>query len=195
MSSDDDDISGLQELFTELQAEINLIVKGLPSDTDGYGDPAGLSSVERRLFVRSVFAFIEAAVFRIKTGALLWDISTLSPNEIALIKEEDYELDDTGAIKTRKARLKFFGNFRFAFAVGAKAAGVNYQLDVGGDGWRSLRDAVPVRDRLTHPKRATDLVVTDAEVRNVMAAFMWVMDQMGRLAAASLLHKWSSSDS
>jgi hypothetical protein len=191
MGSNDDDINDLEKLYTELQAEIDFFV----AKDKGYIDPIALSSVERRLFVRSVFSFIEAAVFRIKTGALFWDTSKLLPYEIALINEEDYELDDTGTVKTRRARLRFSGNFRFAFAVAAKAAGVTYQLDVGGDGWRALRDSVKVRDRLMHPKRSADLVVTDAEVREAMEAFRWVMDQMGRLAAASLLHKWSSSDS
>ncbi len=130
-----------------------------------------------------------------KTGALFWDTSKLLPQEIALINEEDYELDDTGAVKTRKARLRFSGNFRFAFAVAAKAAGVTYQLDVGGDGWRTLRDVVKVRDRLMHPKKSGDLDVTNSEVRDVMAAFRWVLDQMGRLAAESLLHKWESPSS
>jgi hypothetical protein len=186
-----DDIDDLQRLYADLQAEIDFFV----AKDKGYIDPTALSSIERRLFVRSVFSFIEAAVFKIKTGALFWDTSKLVPPEIALINEEDYELDDRGTIKTRKARLRFSGNFRFAFAVAAKAAGVTYQLDVGGDGWRALRDAVKVRDRLMHPKGSGDLVVTDSEVRGVMEAFHWVLDQMGRLAAESLLHKRSSSDS
>lgn len=191
MSTNDEDIEDLGKLYAELRAEIDFFV----AKDRGYIDPTALFSVERRLFVRSVFAFIEAAVYRIKSGALFWDTSKLLPQEIALINEEDYELDDSGAVKTRKARLRFFGNFRFAFAVAAKAAGVTYQLDVGGDGWRALRDALKVRDRLMHPKRSADLVVTDAEVRGTLEAFRWVMDQMGKLAATSLLHKWSASNS
>jgi hypothetical protein len=38
-----------------------------------------------------------------------------------------------------------------------------------------------------HPKRAVQLVVTDEEVRNVMAALDWVLAQWGRLAAQALL--------
>ena len=66
MSSNDDDINDLQKLYAELQAEIDFFVA---KDKD-HIDPTALSSVERRLFVRSVFSFIEAAVFRIKAGAL-----------------------------------------------------------------------------------------------------------------------------
>jgi hypothetical protein len=191
MGSNDDDINALEKLYTELQAEIDFFV----AKDKGCIDPIALSSVERRLFVRSVFSFIEAAVFRIKTGALFWDTSKLLPYEIALINEEDYELDDRGRIKTRRAHLRFSGNFRFAFAVAAKAAGVTCQLEVGGDGWRALRDSVKVRDRLMHPKRSADLAVTDAEARNAMEAFRWVMDQMSHLAAETLLHGRSSADS
>lgn len=190
MGSDSDDIREVEELFAELSAELNLIVKHLPLQPEGNADPAGLSQVERRLLIRSVFSFIEAVVFRIKTGALDWDTNLLSPSEIALAKEEDYELDDSGAVIIRKARLRFFANFRFAFAVAAKAAQADYQLNVGGDGWQALRNALPVRDRLMHPKRAADLAVTDSEVRNAMTAFHWVAEQMGRLAGESLLRRF-----
>ena len=106
-----------------------------------------------------------------------------------MIKEEDYELDDSGAVRIRNARLKLLNNFRFAFAVAAKAADVDFRLDVGGPGWQALRETVPVRDRLMHPKRLTDLVVTENEVRKAMIAFNWAFDQMGRLAATTLLKR------
>jgi len=192
MESDAEDIRGLEELFYELSAEVDLVAKALPDESGigkRYADPSSLSAVERRLLIRSVFSFIEAIIYRVKIGALLWDTGNLSPGEIALVKEEDYELEESGAVKTRRARLRLFSNFRFAFAVAAKAAGVDFHLDVGGDGWRALREALPVRDRLMHPKRVADLAVTDQEVRNAMIAFDWVLRQTSHLAAQTLLER------
>ena len=101
----------LKELFTELSAEIDLVAKRLPGEPGTpieYADPATLSQVERRLLVRSVFSFVEALIFNLKIGSLIWNENKLSPAEIALVKEEEYELDESGAIRTRKARLRFF---------------------------------------------------------------------------------------
>ena len=175
--------------MAELTAEVDLVAKVLPVPVGArkqYSDPRLLSNVERRLLIRSVFSVIESISFRVKTGALLWETNALSPGEIALIKEEDYELDDSGDVTIRKARLTLLKNFRFAFSVAAKAAGADFRLDVGGVGWQALRETIPVRDRLTHPKKLSDLSVTEDEVRKAMTAFDWAWEQMGLLALVSL---------
>jgi hypothetical protein len=153
-----------------------------------YAEPTTFSAVERRLLVRSVFSFIEALIYRLKIGALLETEERLSPGEVALAKEEDYELADSGTVQTRNARLRFLSNFRFAFCVSAKASDVEFHLDVGGDGWTALRCALSVRDRITHPKVAGDLVISDDEVRSAMKAYTWALDQWGILALTSLRH-------
>jgi hypothetical protein len=191
MESDGDDIREIRELLSELSAEVDLLAKpslGESGTHKMYPDPAQLSPVERRLLVKSVFSFIEAVVFKVKMVALMAEkADSLSAGEVALAKEEDYELDDSGTVKTRPARLRFRSNFRFAFALAAKACEIDWQLDVAGTGWQALGDALPVRDRLMHPKKTADLVVTDNEVRNSMKAYEWVFDQLGHMAAAALL--------
>jgi hypothetical protein len=197
MESDQEDIREIEKLFSELSAEVDLVAKASPKESGigkRYADPTTLSAVERRILIRSVFSFIEAIMYRVKIGPLLWDTRNLSPGEIALINEEDYELDESGAVKTRRARLKFVNNFRFAFAIAAKASGIDFHIDCGGKGWQALRNAIPVRDRLMHPKRIADLNVSDEEVRNAMTAFLWVVDQMTHLAAETLLQSDSLAE-
>jgi len=192
VQSESKDLNEILDLFAELSAEIDYVAKVLP-DAPGplkqYSDPSLLSNVERRLLIRSVFAFIETVSFRVKTNALLFETNALTPGEISLIKEEDYELADSGEVRIRNARLKLLNNFRFAFAVAAKAADVNFRLDVGGVGWQALRESIPVRDRLTHPKRLSDLIVTENEVRQAMTAFDWALRQMEKLSIAILLKR------
>jgi hypothetical protein len=192
MESVDDHIREIDELFAELSKEIDLVAKVLPTKPwtiKKYADPATFSQVERRLLVRSVFSFIEALIYRLKVGTLIEGPGKLSAGEVALVKEEDYELDDSGTVKIRRARLRFLSNFRFAFKVAAKASEVDFDVDVSGGEWQALRDALSVRDRLMHPKLAADLMVTDDEVRNAMKAYHWTLDQWGKLAATSLLKK------
>ncbi|MET0168243.1 MAG: hypothetical protein ABW318_25045, partial [Vicinamibacterales bacterium] len=41
------------------------------------------------------------------------------------------------------------------------------------NGWRQLQDALKVRDRLTHPKQGSDLVVSDDALRACHEAYTW----------------------
>jgi hypothetical protein len=41
------------------------------------------------------------------------------------------------------------------------------------DGWEIFRRSLKVRDRLTHPKRAADLLVADDELTDLMQVWEW----------------------
>ena len=97
-----------------------------------------------------------------------------------LCAEESYELSQNGEIELRPARLRFLPNLRFAFRVAAKAMEVDFSLDVSGSGWDAVRDGVRVRDRLMHPKRVDDLMVTDDEIRMCLWAFIWIQSEIIR---------------
>ena len=179
----------------ELGSEVEWLV-GPKSEVSGksiarkrHADPTLLSLVERRLFVRSVFSYIEAVVFGLKQMALRYPPATdkLSPGEVALANEDDYELDDSGEVKTRPARLSFLSNFRFAFMLADKAWELQYKIDVTGTCWQALRNAVRVRDRLMHPKNADSVVVTDNEVREALRAFEWVARELLVVMARALM--------
>jgi hypothetical protein len=43
----------------------------------------------------------------------------------------------------------------------------------GDEGWRAVRDNNTVRDRLMHPKQASDLLVSDAELATARCAARW----------------------
>jgi hypothetical protein len=71
MESFDDYIRETDGLFGELSKEIDLVAKLLPTETwtkKEYADPTTLSTVERRVLVRSIFSFIEALIYRQKIG-------------------------------------------------------------------------------------------------------------------------------
>jgi len=184
------DVDDFRKLFRELTDEIDFIAKPFPDRTTGkrkYPAPSAISAIERRLLVRSIFSCIEAMVFTIKLIALIKEPSNLSPSETAFAKEEDYQLEETGQIKTLKSKLGFRSNFRFAFRIAAKSTGADYALNVSCQEWEAMIRALKVRHRLTHPKKASDLEVTDDETSDTLLAFDWAFMQMTILAASSLL--------
>ena len=59
----------------------------------------------------------------------------------------------------------------------AKANHAIFALDTSGGEWGDIRNFIQVRDRLTHPKRMSDLSVTDEEIRTAFRAFKWFEEQ------------------
>lgn len=167
----------------ELRDEIGRLarVESGPQGGTEYPDPASLNKIDRRLLARSVFAFIDAMAYQLKQDGLNYPVGNrLSSAERTLCAEESYELSQNGEIEPRPARLRFLPNLRFAFRVVAKAAEIDFSLDVSGSGWDAVRDGVRVRDRLMHPKRVDDLIVTDDEIRTCLWAFIWIENEIMR---------------
>ncbi|WP_176054525.1 hypothetical protein [Paraburkholderia caribensis] len=51
----------------------------------------------------------------------------------------------------------------------------SYKVDFNHVGWSNLRKAVDVRNRLVHPKRLEDMMVSDDEVKRAVSAFDWLL--------------------
>lgn len=129
----------------------------------------------RRAYIRSVFAFIEGLLHRMKLTAAHFggSMGTLSVEELIMINGVSFDVDDKGEVLTKSVFPKFLNNVKFGFKVFSKSFGSSFELNLGGNGWQSLRDAVKVRDRLMHPKEASNLQLTDTEVMAAKNAFDW----------------------
>lgn len=140
------------------------------------------SPIKRRLIVRNVFAFIEGMIFQMKQVALLFEQETpgvLSSQEVALAKEKEYALNEKGEIEERTAKIRLKPNFLFAFKLFAKAGGLDEAPNLAGHSrWQDLGAAVTVRDRLMHPKKPEDMIVTDLEMQKVIRTYQWMYLEM-----------------
>ena len=131
----------------------------------------------RRAYVRSVFAFIEGVLYRMKRTAahLGWPLGNLKIAEMVIIDETSFHVTDKGGVDHKPVFIPFPNNVIFSFKVYSKSVGSSFELSVGGAGWQNLRDMVKVRDRLMHPKTLPDLEVTDAEVKATKNTFEWFL--------------------
>jgi hypothetical protein len=130
----------------------------------------------RRAYVRSVFAAIEGNTFNMKQTALLVGRragADFSEEDIALLKEESYDLNDKGEAYSQTKFIQLPKNVRFAFKTYAHAFQVNFELKVDDKGWMNFKEALDLRHRLTHPKSVTDINVTDADLTKVKVAEEW----------------------
>ena len=114
----------------------------------------------------------------------------LLPGEADLLKEVSYELDNTGKVTPRQARIPTVANIRFALQMFTQHAAPGYVPDWGNDVYGSLQKALKIRHRLTHPKGLDDVIVTDEELEVVNHAFEWYrLTLLGAFKQASELHR------
>lgn len=159
------------------RSEIHIIAACTSEDVD----VIELELYRRRTMTRIIFSMIEAVSFRMKQLALqhlAYHPSAFTAAEAALLREEDYLLESNGKVRTQSARLSTLPNIRFAFASFSKALGLTHQIDAGGSDWQALQQALHVRDRLTHPKEPSDLIVSNEELAQVRKAYEWFLENM-----------------
>lgn len=82
-----------------------------------------------------------------------------------------------GEPASRRKPLPFLENARFALTrylrVIRRRGQPDRRPDFSGSGWAAFRDAVKVRNRLTHPKNLKEGRVSDADLRVVRRAVEW----------------------
>jgi len=165
-------------LLNELGEELVTVSKGR--------DKSELSQPERRMYIRSTFATIEALTYVWKQIALEAHPDPRCPviteAERAFAHEQEYKLTDKGDVEIRRTKIALEANIRFAFKLLAKSASISSELNVSGSEWQSLRRAIKIRDRITHPKHISDLTISDEECNDVSAAFGWVLISHIKLA-------------
>jgi len=126
-----------------------------------------------RQFVRAVFAYIEATTFSVKASSA-WrcmenDID-ITPQERYFATDTEHELNDRGEVVEAVARISLSRNIRFAFALNRKAHNIADPFDASIEWWGCLKDAIKIRDRLTHPKWPGDLDISGDEIIKVIKA-------------------------
>jgi hypothetical protein len=132
------------------------------------------SAFNRRNLFRVFFAAVEGCVFDVKQTLLeaAGDIG-YSDAEISLLREESYELTDNGEVIARQKFLRVEDNFLFAMNLLTSPLEERFNVDRSSSGWRAFCQSVRVRNRLTHPKYAEALTVTDEELRALRQAMDW----------------------
>jgi hypothetical protein len=167
-------------LNSDLENEVLFLIEAVGPDIQK------ASPTQRRFIMRSVFAFIEAMTFSLKNVAISRKGIPLSVADRMIASETAYELKDTGEVNPRPLKLKLLSNVRFAFMLFKKNFGISHDLDVTGEGWEFFRRSIKVRDRLTHPKRASDISVSDLELTEGIEAWKWFQANLAKLASEAV---------
>lgn len=123
----------------------------------------------RRLYIRSVFAYIEGSIWVLKQVCLNaksadGEKRKISIAEYSILTEESYDLKGNGNIKTVTKNLNLLDNIKFTFKTINELFKGKIELGVGTKSWDNLITAKKIRNRITHPKSEKEMVVHDNEI-------------------------------
>lgn len=133
------------------------------------------SDSHRREFVRITYAAIEAQLWQLKMYVMnnVLDKKTASIHELSALKEESYAINDKGEIYIQSKGYSLKLGLRLVYSI-LKRHGNPIQVDFGSADWKNIDHALKIRNRVTHPKRMSDISVTPEEAECCYLAFLFV---------------------
>jgi hypothetical protein len=127
-----------------------------------------------RSAIRGIFAAIEGSLFAMKQRFAESAAHTLTPGELAVLREERYTIGGNGQVESASLPIRFEDNIRFAIAIIRKLH-PEARVKLDGSGWQALKKAVKIRHRLTHPKSVDDLDVSADELTCALDGLLWFL--------------------
>jgi hypothetical protein len=140
---------------------------------DEHGDVDADYEFNARQLVRAVFAYIEGVTFSVKASSVwrcMIEGIEITPQEGYFSVDREYELNDRGEVVEVAAKISLARNIRFAISLNRKAHRVGTPFDASVEWWACLKEAIRIRDRLTHPKLPGDLDISGSDIVKVLEA-------------------------
>jgi hypothetical protein len=175
------ELENLLELVTRILEDIDICTKHLDEED---------SQFWRRTYIRTLFSMVEGITYRMKQAALAnfndrmsgpqtpelrsYPIY-LSEADTAMLKELSFDLNEKGEAYTQPKFIPIIKNVKFAFSSLARSQEANFELKLNRSGWVAFQNSLRIRNRLTHPKNSTELVVSDEELSHAKDAFQWFL--------------------
>ena len=134
----------------------------------------------RRVYIRTLFATIEADVFQRKQLALIGHgkTHTFEDSELAVLREVQYNVQGSGRISETPKYIPLSANYRLSYVLAAKVIRSRFKLDCSGKEWQDFKHCIDLRNKITHPKTDSDIVVTKNDLLRAQAVASWCQKNM-----------------
>ena len=136
----------------------------------------------RRALARAVFSAIEGSCECLRRQAFVAETHKI-PKQIRLgrlsvLAGETYYVTDKGEIRAQRLPVRFLDHVLLSLKSYAEAQGVKYRTKKGNQ-WDRIRKSIGVRDRITHPKKFSELAITKKELADIEFSLKWFLNEMG----------------
>ncbi len=160
--TNDLNLSGLPALIAELGKDVNDCERQLSTED---------SALARRNFTRAVFAWIEAVSFLMRQFVLYKlkekPLTLEMLPKLVAASETTYNVGNDGEVHEDRLRSRTSNNLMFSIKSFAEIWDLKLDINKGGRNWQDYVKALQIRDRITHPKNAIDINITDQEVETI----------------------------
>ena len=133
----------------------------------------------RRTAIRNFCALVEGQIHAWKWTTLSFFDAfavNLDAAEIAMLKEESYDLDNSGKTVTKCQNLSVSKNFKFGCKMYFQVFECSYVVNFRSEGWACVLKTFDVRNRLMHPKQSKGIEVSDSELQDLQRANDWLRE-------------------
>ena len=136
-----------------------------------------------RVFVKNALSLVEAIVYLRKQEILIAAKyfeakERLTKNDLRIIKEGYYMLDAKGRKIFRNEYIPLTKNIKWTFRKYAEIFEFELEFADNETEWHNFKESIRIRNRLTHPKKLSDLEVTEEEFTKVMSALNWFISRI-----------------
>jgi len=175
-----------------VRSELSALYLGLKSDADISREQLSstMSGFWDRTYVRTVFAMFEGVAFATRqyilsqAAAGMYEITV---QELDLLSEQTFVLDGKGNIKEKENFLQFLPGFRLTMKVFGRCLHMTAYVEsaFGHNTFESFKDGVKIRNKVTHPKYANEMVLTHGDIETVKNAELWFNSLLAGLLGAA----------
>lgn len=172
----EEELDELSKIFETLEKDISDIYPYEKAEGEisvRYKDPSYLNERDRRSLVRSIFAFLEGTCFCLRRTLVRNFKDDLSATQIMALQEEQIEIDASGRIDKKQAKITLLKLIRLTALISADLFPSAKGLECKGPKFEALVRATKIRDRLMHPRSSKHLEVSDDEIRDTVSGYLW----------------------
>lgn len=148
-------IRSFWEDFTEMSTELNFDLNELWSQ-----DFKNNSQVIRRAYCRALFSKIDGINSLLKQHAERFG----DPDDETLLLLQDKKISKDTKQKVKSFRRPpddlFFAIETFAWTIAGEP-----MINRNSEGWKKFEEAVKIRNRITHPKKKQDLIISNEDIK------------------------------
>lgn len=163
------------EMYKELTADLERAKNDASCDSDQY---------HRRAYLRSLFAYSEAILFRLKQHLLdqreVLNVS-ITDNEKLILDEQKVEMQSDGTLQRKDLMPAHKSNVMFTLKFMARKLELQREPDFGDVGWRAYCNSLDKRHSLTHPKFPSDLQVSNDDLTALQKADEWLQTEFANI--------------
>ena len=149
----------------------------------------GVDQFWARTFVRSFFALVEACTYELRLvvrEAVSKGALSVSEGERALLSESSFDVNAEGGVYERSRFIPIERNVRFVHTLLERLFGPVATLPVSDYRYAHFKNAVRIRNRITHPKGPDEVMLSPEDVERTLLAGKWYAD-----VQAALTGRWS----